>query len=303
MKPKNLFLFALLVLNFTLSAQEPNLENLLPPDSAFENLTLSSEIESYVGDELFFLINGGADLYLEYGFKQVISAEYSNEAGNSLTIEIYEMKDRLAAYGIYSFQRMRDDKPDKIGDRGQIIKNNALLIKDRYVVKLFARFPEDKVEGLLKNTADLISAKIPLEDTRPLMLPYLLPIQDNDYPQVKFIRGNIALRNIYNFHNEDIFQIDDGVAGIYQEYTIFLFKYPGTLKAMQQFSIAQSKLEKEERYSSFYSQKNQFQMVDSRDNKIQVMIYDRYIIVFIYQGNRNLTPLVQEIKYNIQLAY
>jgi hypothetical protein len=126
-------------------AQDPNLVKLLPPDSAFECLSLTSEIESYVGDELFFLINGGADLYLEYGFIQVISAEYSNEAGNSLSVEIYEMEDRFASYGIYFFEKLYDDKPDKIGDRGQIIKNNALLIKDRFVIKLFARFPEDKL--------------------------------------------------------------------------------------------------------------------------------------------------------------
>ncbi len=162
------------------------------------------------------------------------------------------MKDRAAAFGIYSFQNMRDDDPDEIGERGQIVKNNALLIKDRYVIKMFARFAEENVEELLHNTADLITAKIVSENTKQLLLPYLLPVQDNDYPQVKFIRGSIALRNIYNFHNEDIFNIDDGVVGIYQEYTIFIFQYPGSLKALQQFGKANSQLEKEDRFSSFY---------------------------------------------------
>ncbi len=98
--------------------------------------------------------------------------------------------------------------------------------------KMLARFAEENVEELLHNTADLITAKIVSENTKQLLLPYLLPVQDNDYPQVKFIRGSIALRNIYNFHNEDIFNIDDGVVGIYQEYTIFIFQYPGSLKAL-----------------------------------------------------------------------
>ena len=141
-----------------------------------------------------------------------------------MQIEIYEMKDRPAAFGIYSFQHMRDDQPDEIGEMGQIVMDNALLIKDRYVIKIFARFQEENVEELLHNTADIITAKIISEDAKPLLLPYLLPVQDNDYPQVKFIRGSIALRNIYNFHNEDIFSIDDGVVGIYQDYTIFIFQ-------------------------------------------------------------------------------
>lgn len=290
-------------ISFSLHSQDSNLVKLLPQNDDFENLKLSSGIESYVGDDLFFLINGGADLYLEYGFVQVIRAEYSDDSENSLHIEIYEMQDRPAAYGLYSFQHMRDDQPDKIGERGQIVKNNALLIKDRYVIKMFARYTEESVEDLLRNTADIITARITTEDNRQLLLPYLLPVQDNDYPQVKFIRGSIALRNIYNFHNDDIFSIDDGVVGIYQEYTIFIFQYPGTLKALQQFGKANSQLEKEDRFSSFYSQKNQFQMIDNKGNKLHFLTFDRFIIAFVYQGNRNLTPLIEEIKYNIELSF
>ncbi len=290
-------------INLSLYSQDTSLVKLLPRDGDLESLSMKSEIESYVGDDLFFLINGGADLYLEYGFVQVICADYSNEAGNSLHIEIYEMEDRAAAFGIYSFQHMSDDEPDEIGERGQIVKNNALLIKDKYVIKMFTKFPEDNAEELLKTTADLIASRITTENARPLLLPYLLPVQDNDYPQVKLIRGSIALRNIYNFHNEDIFSIDDGVVGIYQEYSIFIFQYPGTLKALQQFGVVKSQLEKEDRFSNFYSQKHQFQMIDKKGNKINFLTFDKFIIAFIYQGNRNLTPLIEEIKFNIDLSF
>ena len=84
------------------------------------------------------------------------------------------MKDRFAAYGIYTFQQMRDDEPDEIGEKGQIIKNNALLIKDRYVIKIHAKYQEDKLQELLKTTADLISSRITVEESKPMLLPFLL---------------------------------------------------------------------------------------------------------------------------------
>lgn len=296
-------MFLILAISQSLYSQDETLSSLLPDNDTLEGLIRTSEIESYVGDDLFSLINGGADLYFEYGFVQVISADYANREGNSLHVEIYEMSDRSAAFGIYSFQQMSDDKPDEIGERGQIVKNNALLIKDRFVIKMSAKFPDDKVEDVLKTSAGLITSRITVGDFKPLMLPYLLPVQDNDFPQVKFIRGSIALRNIYNFHNEDIFKFNDGVVGVYQEYVIFIFQYPGSFKALQQFGVARSQLEISDRYSSYYSHRNQFQMVDKRGNKVHCLTFDKFIIVFIYQGNRNLTPFIEEIKYNIELTY
>jgi hypothetical protein len=96
--------------------------------------------------------------------------------------------------------------------------------------------------------------------------------------------------------------MEKGVVGIYQDYNIFIFQYPGSLKAMQQFGLAESQLEKDPRFSSFYSQKNQFQMIDNKGNKIHCLAFDRFIIIFIYQGNRNLSPLIEEIKFNIDLS-
>lgn len=46
-------------------------------------------------------INGGADLYLEYGFTQLKTQNLMFQ-GNLVNIEAYQMKDSAAAYGIFS---------------------------------------------------------------------------------------------------------------------------------------------------------------------------------------------------------
>ena len=58
----------------------------------------------YSGDDLYFMVDGGADLFLEYGFVEVAAADYSKES-SKLHVEVYEMESPEKAWGIYSIRR------------------------------------------------------------------------------------------------------------------------------------------------------------------------------------------------------
>ena len=62
--------------------------------------------DSYAGKALFGYIDGGAELYLEYGFKKLGRQEvlYSSE---KFVVEIYQMAGPNEAYGIFSVQRFK----------------------------------------------------------------------------------------------------------------------------------------------------------------------------------------------------
>lgn len=65
---------------------------------------LTNEPEFYAGDDLFFLIDGGADVYLEYGFREVAVSGYSD--GNRLVrVEVYLMTNAASAWGVFSARR------------------------------------------------------------------------------------------------------------------------------------------------------------------------------------------------------
>ena len=49
------------------------------------------EPEIYVGDSLFELINGGAEVYHRFGFVQALSTQYSEADGRSISLEVFEM--------------------------------------------------------------------------------------------------------------------------------------------------------------------------------------------------------------------
>lgn len=64
---------------------------------------------------LYGYINGGAELYLEYGFDTLVVSEL-NGSGSDLSVEIYRMKDDEAAFGIFSVSRFRCNGGPKLTD-------------------------------------------------------------------------------------------------------------------------------------------------------------------------------------------
>ncbi len=54
------------------------------------------------GQELFTVINGGAELYLRLGFDQAVFASYRSPAGKSINLEIYQMKTPVLAREVYT---------------------------------------------------------------------------------------------------------------------------------------------------------------------------------------------------------
>jgi len=65
-----------------------------------------SPARTFNGESLYGYIDGGADLYLEYGFTGVMVTELTRLKGK-YKIEIYKMNNPESAYGIFSVSRFR----------------------------------------------------------------------------------------------------------------------------------------------------------------------------------------------------
>jgi hypothetical protein len=61
---------------------------------------------TFSGESLYGYINGGADLYLEYGFDGLEVTEFSIKK-NRYKAEVWKMNDPLAAYGVFSVSRFK----------------------------------------------------------------------------------------------------------------------------------------------------------------------------------------------------
>ncbi|MCK4464178.1 MAG: hypothetical protein KAU83_00580 [Bacteroidales bacterium] len=79
-------------------AQESNSDGVTASDLQ-EKISINNRI--YEGSSLWGYINGGADIYLEYGFDKVLVQDINRNEKN-YKIDIYFMEDSTAAFGIFS---------------------------------------------------------------------------------------------------------------------------------------------------------------------------------------------------------
>ncbi len=113
MKISVLFLLSVLLINFSAFSQIAEDFPRLAEDDPFNGIIKSER--TYTAESLFGYMNGGAELYLEYGFDRLAVTEIEDD-NSGYKLEVYRMDDRAAAFGIYSVSVFRCDTSGHIGD-------------------------------------------------------------------------------------------------------------------------------------------------------------------------------------------
>ena len=253
-----------LSLSFQLFAQQEELMNLLPTGEQLNSFELKAEPEYYQGDDLFFLINGGADIYLEYGFKDVISASFANKTGQNFKAEIYQMLNDSATYGIFSFNSGKKAVTHNIGD-ACIIQNDFLIfIKGNYYTVLTTSSNKEEQQLNLVGIAEAISDKIEISG----FLPKLVADQKDIALNPVYFLGNLALSNKYLFDHSDIFQFSDGLLIEKDNFRTFIFNYPSPEDCAEAFVRVKNKLQFSSRYTDLKDNTNSFILTDKKGNTL-----------------------------------
>lgn len=124
----------------------------------------------YNPDGLYQYIDGGADIYLLYGFKNLLHQDFKSGAAE-LTVDIYEMDKNEDAFGIYAAERSPAYKFIAIGVEGYRDKGVLNFLQDHYYVKLSGSGAN--ADGLLDQFARLLSGRIGGTRTLPALLEKL----------------------------------------------------------------------------------------------------------------------------------
>jgi hypothetical protein len=93
-------------------------------------------IQVFIPDNLYDYINGAADLYLTYDFKELQVAEYIRDDKASVIIEIYRHASPTNAFGIYSQERLTNADFLEIGSQGYYEEKVLNFLSGSYYVKI-----------------------------------------------------------------------------------------------------------------------------------------------------------------------
>jgi hypothetical protein len=123
----------------------------------------------YGKDTIFEHINGEAEVYFPYGFKQAAVVTYRSEADTGLSVmaDVYEMGSLLDAFGIYSNYRYKDAEFIEVGAEGFCNPYQLLFYQDRYFVRLAAVGDTAKTPEALRACAEAVAERLPKDDREP----------------------------------------------------------------------------------------------------------------------------------------
>jgi hypothetical protein len=226
----------LLGLSLLISGADPGfrgegpLRVFLPGDNAAPGWTKDGEPQEYEGEDLYTYIDGGAEIYQEYGFRRVILQDYKNAAGRSVSLEIFEMETPAAAFGMFSFKRSGSGKTVSLGSGAELEAYYLNFWKGRFVVTMTG-FDEAPVtiDGLIA-VAGIVDSRIRDAGEAPGLVA-ALPEKGLRPGSVKYLKGLLGLNNIYPFYTARGLAFSEAARGVYESGATLLVLDYGTADA------------------------------------------------------------------------
>jgi len=134
----------------------------------------SSEVETYAGESLFEYINGGAEVYHQYGFIEVATAYYSRDQ-IEIVVDIYRFGDPDNAYGLFSSLRPLEPTFAQYGVEGFASGTTIDFVKGSFLVRLVAYDESPETSSSLRSLAKAFDDLIPGKTTPPDMFSLFPP--------------------------------------------------------------------------------------------------------------------------------
>lgn len=154
------------------SAVKEELRRLLP-DPALISAAPSDETKFY-SSNLFEYIDGGADVYLDYGLVALLHQEYKSSSAD-ITLDVYDLGSPGNAFGIYAAESSPDYHFLRVGAEGYGTNEILNFLQGKFYVKLSAFSDTEKTGPMLERLAQAVAQRMgppaPMPDFLTLFPP------------------------------------------------------------------------------------------------------------------------------------
>jgi len=172
-------------------------------------------LRTFAGQDLFNQIDGGAELFLEFGFVRLRLQAYARGKAE-LTLNAYEMESAASALGVYLMKMGRETPFPEVAARNSSEDVQLTILKGRYFVQVdnLGEVPASKAETVALANAFLAgvaeeSALTPLD---------LLPAEGKVPGSERLVRGPYGLQPYFTFGEGDILSLGGRIFGALAEY-------------------------------------------------------------------------------------
>lgn len=169
----------------------------------------------YTPENLSNYIDGGAELYLSYNFKNALSLKYKDSADNEIAVDIFDMATSYDAFGV--FAHTRETIETGFGQGSEYAAGLLTFWKDRYYVSILA-YPETPAKkDVVFRLGRAIAGAIKKEGPLPPILS-LLPAENLLPESVHYFHHYIWLNSFYFVSNENVLNIGNDTPAALAKY-------------------------------------------------------------------------------------
>lgn len=193
----------------------------------------------YSPDNLYEHINGGAELYRSYGFRQSLNRLYTRPQQPDIIVDVFDMGSAASAFGV--FMHSRESVDTTFGQGSEYAAGMLNFWRDHYFVSILAYPENEHSRRAVFGLARYIEKSIGQDGALPEIIR-LLPQQNLDSTSIRYFRQHVWLNSYFFIAEDNILNIGDDTHCTLAKYkggnpkpVLLLIEYPDTARAQDAY--------------------------------------------------------------------
>lgn len=185
---------------------------------------------------LYDYIDGGAELFLSFGFTNVKSMIFQKEDEPDIIVDLFYMNTSSDAFGVFSFSV--GEIGNDLGKQSQIAQGAVIFWKSNFYISITYHPETDECKTTALKIAKILDNAITERGNFPEIINFL-PTTKLDKESIRYFRHYIWLNSHGFISSENILNIDQNTEAVLAKYgketkTILLIvKYPSETEAQK----------------------------------------------------------------------
>ena len=222
--------------------EKPQMNNEVSLPSEIAGWKWDGKEMMYDSKSVFQYMDGAAELYLAYGFRNLRVRRFEKPNQPPITLELYDMASPENAYGVFSFERQ--DEPVGIGQGSEFGGGLLRFWKGNYFVSIYADGEGPDVQPAVLKIGEAVSLQIRVTGSEPKLIGFF---PGKDYglvdKSVRYIKSHVLLNQRFFLSHQNILDLNPkteaGLAQYLQDkqkVTFLLIRYPASAEAQTAYT-------------------------------------------------------------------
>ena len=222
-------------------------------------------------------MDGAAELYLAYGFKNLTVRRFEKPNQPPIILELYEMTSSEEAYGVFSYEHQ--DESVGIGQGSEFGGGLLRFWKGKYFVSIYAEGQGPEIESGILQIGRAAADSIESVGLEPKLVS-LIPGKDLGLADksVRYLKSHILLNQRFFIAHKNVLNLNPKTEAVLAQYVqdkqktqLLLIRYPDSKEAADAYqnfmkaylpdALGKDRLRTEDRRWTFARQRNEFVLI------------------------------------------